>query len=64
MRRDDRPYDKSEGHEEIQRWLQQNFGLSATSALARGFAVLAAPFVLKTLIGRMILAVARKPQSP
>jgi SAM-dependent methyltransferase len=48
----------------IQRWLQQNFGLSATSTLARGFAVLAAPFVPKALIGHMILAVAKKPQSP
>jgi len=48
----------------IQRWLQQNFGLSATSTMARGFAVLAAPFVPKALIGHMILAVAKKPQSP
>ncbi|MGN6573912.1 MAG: class I SAM-dependent methyltransferase [Pseudolabrys sp.] len=48
----------------IQRWLQQNFRLSATSTMARGFAALTAPFVPKTLIGHMILAVAKKPQSP
>lgn len=47
----------------LQRWLQQLTGLSATSTAARGFAVLAAPFVPKALIGHMILAIARKPQS-
>jgi ubiquinone/menaquinone biosynthesis C-methylase UbiE len=45
----------------VQRWLQQLTGISATSIFARGFAILAAPFVSKALIGHMILAVARKP---
>jgi hypothetical protein len=45
----------------LQRWLQQTTGASATSIFARGFAVLASPFVPKVLIGHMILAVARKP---
>ena len=45
----------------LQRWLQQTFGISATSFFARGVAVLLAPFVPKVLIGHMILAVARKP---
>ena len=49
---------------ECQRWLQQNFRLSATSIIARGIALLAAPFIPKVLIGHMILAVAKKPQSP
>jgi SAM-dependent methyltransferase len=47
----------------LQRWLQQWTGISATSTPARGFAVLTAPFVPKAVIGHMILAVARKPQS-
>lgn len=46
----------------LQRWLQQMIGIPATSTLARGFAVLASPFVPKVLIGHMILAIARKPQ--
>lgn len=46
----------------LQRWLQQATGISATSTLARGFAVLAYPFVPKVLMGHMILAIARKPQ--
>jgi hypothetical protein len=45
----------------VQRWLQQLTGVSATSTFARGFAVLAAPFVPKALIAHMILAIARKP---
>lgn len=45
----------------LQRWLQQTTGFPATSTFARGFAVLAQPFVPKALIGHMILAVARKP---
>jgi SAM-dependent methyltransferase len=47
----------------LQRWLQQRTGVSATSFFARGFAVLAAPVVPKVLIGHMILAIARKPQT-
>ena len=47
----------------LQRWLQQLAGISATSTAARGFAVLASPFVPKALIGHMILAIARKPQT-
>jgi SAM-dependent methyltransferase len=47
----------------LQRWLQQCCGISATSILARGFAVLAAPIVPKVAIGHMILAIARKPQT-
>jgi ubiquinone/menaquinone biosynthesis C-methylase UbiE len=47
----------------LQRWLQQLTGISATSTLARGLAVLASPFVPKVVIGHMILAIARKPQS-
>jgi SAM-dependent methyltransferase len=46
----------------LQRWLQQMTGVSGTSTVARGFAVLASPFVPKALIGHMILAIARKPQ--
>lgn len=46
----------------IQRWLQQTTGISATSTLTRGLAVLAAPFVPKAMIGHMILAIARKPE--
>jgi SAM-dependent methyltransferase len=47
----------------LQRWLQHWTGISATSLFGRGFAVLAAPFVPKALIGHMILAIARKPQT-
>ena len=44
----------------LQRWMQQTTGLPATSTLARGLAVLMAPFVPKALIGHMILGIARK----
>jgi ubiquinone/menaquinone biosynthesis C-methylase UbiE len=47
----------------LQRWLQQTFGLDATSLPAKGLAVLLSPFVPKVLIGHMILAIARKPAS-
>ena len=45
----------------LQRWLQGNFGLAATSVMAKGLAVLLSPFVPKAVIGHMILAIARKP---
>jgi SAM-dependent methyltransferase len=45
----------------LQRALQHNVGLNPTSVLARGLAVLLAPFVPKVLVGHMILAIARKP---
>ena len=45
----------------IQRWLQGITGIPALSTFARGFAVLAYPFVPKALVAHMILAIARKP---
>jgi len=47
----------------LQRWLQGVTGMSATSIVARGFAVLAYPFVPKIFLAHMILAIARKPQA-
>jgi len=45
----------------LQRWFWGITGIDAMSILARGFAVLAYPFVPKILVAHMILAVARKP---
>lgn len=45
----------------LQRWLQGNFGIGATSFLAKGLAVLLYPLVPKAAIGHMILAIAKKP---
>jgi F0F1-type ATP synthase membrane subunit c/vacuolar-type H+-ATPase subunit K len=45
----------------LQRWLQQNLGLNATSTSAKAIAVLLCSFVPGIVVGHMILAVARKP---
>jgi SAM-dependent methyltransferase len=45
----------------LQRWLNAWTGIDPTSTLARGVAVLVAPFVPKALVGHMIVAVATKP---
>jgi SAM-dependent methyltransferase len=47
----------------LQRWLQHSIGLNATSTLTKAIAVLLYPFAPKTLVGHMILAIARKPAS-
>lgn len=47
----------------LQRFIQHTVGLSPTSTLVRGLAAVLAPFVPKVLIGHMILAIARKPQT-
>jgi SAM-dependent methyltransferase len=47
----------------LQRFIQHATGLSPTSTFVRGLALVAAPFAPKVLIGHMILAIARKPQS-
>jgi ubiquinone/menaquinone biosynthesis C-methylase UbiE len=46
----------------LQRMLQHSLGISPTSMLAKGAAVILAPIVPKMLIGHMVLAVAKRPE--
>jgi ubiquinone/menaquinone biosynthesis C-methylase UbiE len=46
----------------LQRWLQHNLGLNPTATVTKGIALALTPFVPGSLVGHMIMAIARKPE--